>query len=488
MTESDTIPPRRTLPAIQQNRGQATPVDISEGDTNDSGLRTAWTRQFQGADTKTLLEEDAKYFLHQALSTPCLDVLTGCDGSHLENLRGERFLDFHGNSLHQVGYANPYVVSAISIQMKRQAFCPRRFTNIPAIELAKTLSKLAPGDLNRVLFAPGGTTAVGIAMKLARVATGRFKTLSMWDSFHGASLDAVSIGGERHFRQGIGPLLPGTEHVPPAAPYRCIWNNDGRCETCGLKCAEYVAYVLEKERDIGAVIAEPIRCTAVHCPPPGYWEKIRRACNRFGSLLIFDETAVCLGRTGKFFAFEHFRAIPDIVVIGKGLGGGIFPLAAVIAREHLNSAQHHSLGHYTHEKNPVACAAGLSTIHYIQREKLLEKAEIMGKEFLRRLDSLKGRHPIIGDVRGKGMIFAVELVADPPTKAPACREAEQIMYRCLSKGLNFKVTQGNILTLTPPLTISPGEMNLAIDILDESISEIEAGPFRGIQERKVSHE
>ncbi|MDQ1258001.1 MAG: 4-aminobutyrate aminotransferase, partial [Candidatus Hydrogenedentes bacterium] len=177
------------------------------------------------------------------MSTPCLDVLRGCDGAHIENLQGRRILDFHGNNVHQVGFGNPRVIAAIVEQMQTLSFCTRRYTNIPAIQLAKKLVELAPGDLNKVLFAPGGTTAIGMALKLARVATGRFKTISMWESFHGASLDAISVGGEAIFRNGIGPLLPGTEHVPPPDPAHCPFC-DGQCT---LRCADYIEYVLEKE-------------------------------------------------------------------------------------------------------------------------------------------------------------------------------------------------------------------------------------------------
>ncbi|RMF87474.1 MAG: aminotransferase class III-fold pyridoxal phosphate-dependent enzyme, partial [Nitrospinota bacterium] len=257
----------------------------SEGDINISPRRTAWAQANIDAETRQWLEEDARYFLHQSLSTPCLDVLTRCEGIYIEDLQGRRIMDFHGNNVHQVGFSNPRVIAAITAQMETLSFCTRRYTNIPAITLAKKLATLAPGDLNKVLFAPGGTTAIGMALKLARVVTGRFKTISMWDAFHGASLDAISIGGEEIFRRGIGPLLPGTEHVPPPDPYRCLWGCGGECN---LQCARYVEYVLEKEGDVGAVIAETVRSTP-YIPPPGYWEMIRAACDRYGALLILDE-------------------------------------------------------------------------------------------------------------------------------------------------------------------------------------------------------
>src|SRR6266478_2188310 len=185
----------------------------SEGDLNLSRHRQQWLDAHLDDESREWLDEDRHYFLRQSLSTPCLNVLKSCDGIHVEDLQGRRFMDFHGKNVHQVGFRNPRVIAAIKAQLDELPFCPRRYTNLPAIRLAKKLAELAPGNLNKVLFAPGGTSAIGMALKLARAATGRFKTISMWDSFHGASLDAISVGGEAIFRQGIGPLLPGTEHV-----------------------------------------------------------------------------------------------------------------------------------------------------------------------------------------------------------------------------------------------------------------------------------
>ena len=202
-------------------------------------------------------------------------------------------MDFHGNNVHQVGFGNPDVIAAIKRQLDELPFCTRRYTNRVAVDLAKKLVALAPGDLNRVLFCPGGAEAVGIAVKLARVATGRHKTVSMWDSFHGATLDAISIGGEAVFRRDMGPLLPGTEHVPPPDEYRCVFGCHRR-GGCDLICADYIEYILEKEGDIAAVIAEPIRSTP-YIPTPGYWQAVREACDRHGALLIFDEIPHCLG-------------------------------------------------------------------------------------------------------------------------------------------------------------------------------------------------
>ncbi|MBI2927772.1 MAG: aspartate aminotransferase family protein [Verrucomicrobia bacterium] len=442
----------------------------SEGDLNLSPHRAAWAAQHLDAETRRWLEKDAKHFLHQSLSTPCLNVLRGCRGASIEDLQGRCLLDFHGNNVHQVGFSHPRVIEAITQQMQELSFCTRRYTNLPAIQLAKKLTELAPGDLKRVLFAPGGATAIGMAIKLARVATGRFKTISMWDSFHGASLDAISVGGEAIFRRGIGPLLPGCEHVPPPDPRHCPF----KCgAACTLQCAEYIEYVLEKEGDVAAVIAETVRSTPF-IPPPDYWKKVRAACDKHGALLILDEIPTCLGRTGKMFACEHYDIVPDMLVIGKALGGGIFPLAALIAREGLNVAADKALGHYTHEKNPVACAAALAALDVIETEGLLEHARALGDYAVGRMRAMMADHPLIGDARGLGLLMGIELVRDRATMERATDAAEEVMYRALSKGLNFKLTMGNILTLTPALTLTREEMDRALAILEECLGELES--------------
>jgi 4-aminobutyrate aminotransferase len=421
--------------------------------------------------TRTLLEEDTRYFLHQSLSTPCLNVLRFCEGIYIEDLQGKRYMDFHGNNVHQVGFSNPQVITAIKSQLDELSFCTRRYTNRVAVDLAKKLAEIAPGKLNKVLLCPGGASAIGIALQLARVATGRYKTISMWDSFHGASLEAISIGGEAQFRAEIGPLLPGSEHVPPPDEYRCLWDCHQR-GGCDLKCARYVEYVLEKEGDVAAVIAEPVRSTP-YIPRPEYWQIIRQACDRYGALLIFDEIPHALGRTGKMFTCQHFDVAPDILVIGKGLGGGVLPLAGVIANEELDLPADRSLGHYTHEKSPIACAAALATIKYIEDKDLAANADQIGRFARERMEAMMEAIPLIGDVRGLGLLLGMELVSDRETRSRASDKAEAVKYRALSKGLSFKTTMGNILTLTPPLTITRQEMDQAMNILEQSLREVQ---------------
>ncbi len=447
----------------------------SESDTNRSARRADWQRNLDAA-TRALIDEDARWFLRQSVSTPCLSAVVRAEGIWIEDAGGRRYMDFHGNNVHHIGYGHPRLKEAIRRQMDELPFAPRRFANAPAVALAKKLAAIAPGGLSKVLFTTGGSDANEVALKIARAATGRFKTISFWDSFHGAGFGAASVGGEALFRSGpIGPLLPGTEHVAPFACYRCPYgypDRDGQppLEMCKLACANMVRYVLEREGDVAAVIAEPARAVP-YLPPPGFWAAVREACNDHGALLIFDEIPTGLGKTGRMFACEHDGVAPDILVMGKALGGGMLPIAAVLARPGLDVAEEWAFGHYTHEKNPVTCRAALTTIEIIEEERLVENAARLGAMALDRLREMQRRHPLIGDVRGRGLLIGIELVTDRAAKTPARDRAEAVMYRALDRGLSFKTTMGNVLTLTPPLVITEAEMGRALDILESCIGE-----------------
>ena len=238
-------------------------------------------------------------------------------------------------------------------------------------------------------------------LKIARAATGRFKTISFWDSFHGAGFGAASVGGEATFRSHIaGPLMTGCEHVAPFACYRCPYTHSGP-DVCGLACAEMVKYVLEREGDVAAVIAEPMRAVP-HVPPPGFWKVVREACTAHGALLIMDEIPTGLGKTGRMFAFEHDDIVPDIVVLGKSLGGGILPIAATVAHRDLDVCGDFAIGHYTHEKNPVTARAALTTLEIISEEGLVEHSAELGSHAMERLHAFADTCSLIGDVRGRG--------------------------------------------------------------------------------------
>ncbi len=454
----------------------------SESDTNSGDRREDWSLQ-RSPDDDFVLRRDAASYLKQAVSTPCLTSIESSDGAYLFGSDGTPYLDFHGNSAHQIGYGHPKLVSALKRQMSTLPFVPRRFTSGVSVEFAEKLIEITPAGLDRVLMTTGGSDAIEVALKIARAATGRFKTLSFWESFHGAGFGAASIGGEQLFRSGpIGPLLTGTEHVPPLGCFRDRFGKGHRFDEphtaeCGKPLAELIDYVLRTQGDVAALIAEPMRAVP-EMAAPGFWQAVRRSCDDTGTLLIFDEIPTGLGRTGRMFAHEHEAVgeeavVPDILVLGKGLGGGMIPVAVVIARAELDVGADWAFGHYTHEKNPMMARAGLTTIEIIESEGLVARSADLGLVALERGRALASRFESIGDVRGRGLLLGLELVK--PDGSPNPDLAESILYAALRRGLSFKTTMGTVLTLAPTLTIGESELHRAFDILEASFAEVVGG-------------
>ena len=234
-----------------------------------------------------------------------------------------------------------------------------------------------------------------------------------------------------------------------------------------------IRYVLEKEGDVAAVIAEPVRAVP-YVPPSGFWPSVRQACDEFGALLIFDEIPTGLGKTGKMFACQHDGVVPDILVLGKSLGGGILPLAAMICRPELDVCGSFAFGHYTHEKNPVTTRAGPDNApDHRRRATGGECCPVLGDVGLRPTSGDDGSASLDRRRRGRGCLLGAELVIDRTTRDPACDAADAVLYKALSRGLNFKTTMGNVLTLTPPLIITERQMLQGLEILEESIEEVE---------------
>ncbi|RZM19070.1 MAG: aspartate aminotransferase family protein [Pedobacter sp.] len=436
---------------------------------NLSESRQNWNDAIKDEETKIALAADSAGFLHQALSTPCLDVLDTAEGIRIVNLSGKSYIDFHGNNVHQLGYGNQYILDRVKMQMDQLAFSPRRYTNLPAIALAERLSALTDQVLSRVLFAPGGTSAIGMAMKLARIYTGKFKTVAMYDSFHGASMDSISLGGEYVFQKGLGPLMAGSVHIPPIDTYRGMWFNHDKATEGDLAYADYLEYIIEKEGDIGVLVAETIRSTTVHLPSKAYWKRVREICDKHGVLLVLDEIPIGMGRTGAMLGYQHYGIVPDILVLGKGLGAGVIPIAAILCKEELNVASQVSLGHFTHEKSPLGAAAALAAFDYMDKHRTLAHVAFAGEFLEMRLLELQSRFAFIGDVRGIGLLWAIEVVQDRATKEKSNDLAEWILYRCLELGLSIKVSDGNVLCLYPPLIISLEQLDEALSLLSQAM-------------------
>ncbi|EID4332583.1 TPA: aspartate aminotransferase family protein [Vibrio parahaemolyticus] len=441
----------------------------SEGDVNTTPARQAWNASMDDERTQALLKRDSEVFLHQAMSTPCLDTLEAAEGIYIQDATGKKYMDFHGNNVHQLGYGHPHVIKRVQEQIAKLPFSPRRFTNETAIECAEKLTQICGGELNRVLFAPGGTSAVGMALKLARHITGNYKVVSLWDSFHGASLDAISVGGEACFRQGMGPLMAGVERIPPAVSYRGAFPvADGS----DVHYADYLEYVIEKEGGVGAFIAEAVRNTDVQVPSKAYWKRIREICDKHNVMLIIDDIPNGMGRSGEWFTYQAYDIEPDMLCIGKGLGGGLVPIAAMVTKDKYNTAEQISMGHYTHEKSPIGCAAALATMEAIEQDGLLDKAKADSQFMREKLLEMKAKYPVIGDVRGIGMLWGIELVTDHESKSRAYDKAEAVLYQCLNNGVSFKVSQGNVIQLSPPLIITREQLTEALAIFEEAIAKV----------------
>lgn len=444
-------------------------VSREQGDNNATENRKAYNQNLD-SETQRWINEDAQYFLHQALSTPVMNVLSKTEGAYIEDMNGKRYLDLHGNGVHNAGFNNPKVVEAVKAQLDASlAFTPRRYTNLPAIQLAKKVIEITPKGLDRVLFCPGGSEAVEMAIMLAKQVTGKWKTISYWDSYHGTGFQASSVGGEEHFTVGQGPMVPGAFHVEFPNYYRNPWGYTDQ-KQINEEYLRQIKNILHHNPDVAAIIAEPISATPV-VPSIEYWQQIQNLCQEYNILLIFDEIIEGFGRTGKMFACEHF-VTPDVLVLGKSLGGGVVPFAGIVTKEKYNILQHRSIGHFTHEKNPLCAAAGLAEIEYIEEHDLVGNSATLGDYIMDQLKELKETYPLIGNIAGKGFHIGVDLVKDRITKERAVEEAEQIMYHCMEQGVAFKIIEGNIITMRPSLILTKDDCDLIILSLKSALEKI----------------
>jgi len=411
------------------------------------------------AANSALVDRDAKVFFHQEGSSPCLAALRHVSGSWIEDMDGRRYLDLHGNSAHHIGHAHPELVAALKAQLDELTFSPRRYTNEPATELAELLTAQWPGGPAKVLFTTGGSDAIELAVKLARVATGRSATISLDGSYHGHGFGAFGLSRSMP-DQRLGTFLPDRLHV------RSYWKHGAAA------MLEDVERALGQTPDgIAALIAEPIRSNC-HVPPVELWPEIRRLCNAAGTLLIFDEIPSGLGKTGRFFAFEHFGARPDMVVLGKALGGGMLPIAAVLADARFDIAPELALGHYTHEKNPLTTRAALTCLTIILRDQLAVRAAQLEQVVRDRVAELARTVPAIRSVRGKGLLLAIEL---DMSALPGCSESE-LLQALSERGISTTTKGDDALGFSPPLTINEQDLTAALERIANALMSLHDRP------------
>jgi adenosylmethionine-8-amino-7-oxononanoate aminotransferase len=423
-------------------------------------------------------------------------VIDHGQGICLYDVDGNEYLDFGaGIAVVNIGYSVPEVIQAMTEQSKRASFIySAPFTNEPQIRLSKKIIDLAPKDMAKVIFISGGSEAIETAIKLARQYhlekgnESKYRIVARWTSYHGNTLGALSASGRTLWREYFTPYLQNFIHIYPPYCYRCPYGR--QYPECGITCAHELERVIKYEsaRYISAFIAEPVIGTSATgvTPPPEYYPIIREICDRYDILFICDEVISGLGRTGAGFGIEHWGVSPDIIVTGKGLGGGYTPLAAVIVSESVfdtfaSGTRGHTQG-YTYAGNPLSAAIGLSVLDYVETHRLIERVSNMEAYLRKKLDELK-LLGIVGDVRGKGFLFGVEFVESQTTKAPFPKEYE-LTRRIVEAALERKLmviggmggmvdgVLGDHLQITPSFIITEKEIDRAVDTLADSIEQV----------------
>lgn len=398
------------------------------------------------------------------------------EGISIEDVDGNRYLDFtSGIAVTSTGHCHPAIVDRIIGQSRRLIHMSGTDFYYPSeIQLAEKLTALAPGvHPKKVFFTNSGTESNEAAMKLARYHTKRPLYISFYGGFYGRTMGALSLtAGKEVHRRGFAPFVPGVVHVPYAYCYRCVYGL--KAEECDFYCVRWIREELFRTtvppEEVAAIFIEPIQGEGGYVvPPDGYLKKMADMAKELGLLLVVDEIQTGMGRTGKMFACEHEGVIPDIMTVAKGIASGL-PLGAMIASSSVMTWVRGSHAN-TFGGNPVACEAALGTIELLENS-LVENAATIGSYILSKLTEMKIRRPLIGDVRGKGLMIGIEFVRGSD-REKAVVEKDAIIKRCFEKGLLLLGCGQSVIRLMPPLILSKDEADTALTILEEAIYEVE---------------
>jgi putrescine aminotransferase len=422
-------------------------------------------------------------------STPQLIFARG-RGATLEDVNGRTYLDAMASLWNvNVGYGREPLAAAAAEQMRTLAFSNAygAFGHEPGIRLAAKLAELAPGDLETTFFASGGGEANDTAYKLARLYWKRrgkpdkVQIVSRLRDYHGLTLGAMSATGIPMFWKDFDPLMPGFLHAPAPDPYRLPSLAAGDGQGAGLFYARALEDVIVKAgpQTVAAVVVEPVQgAGGVIVPPPDYLPNVREICTRHDVLLIADEVITGFGRTGRWFGVDHSNVVPDMLIFAKGVTSGYLPLSGVIiSREILTTLkqQKGAFAHgFTYSGHPVACAVALENLRLIEEERLVDRVAEAGRRLLPQLLKLK-RHPIVGDVRGIGLLAGVEFVRDQELKAPfdpSIGVARRVFLEALGEGVIFRPLTGDVLAICPPFVISDEEIDTVARVLDVAIARV----------------
>ena len=427
-----------------------------------------------GKKASEWVKKDNKYVSRSYTRTYPL-VVERAYGMTVEDVDGNRYLDFTaGIATCSTGHCHPRIVDAITRQANKLIHMSGTdFYYASQIKLAEKLSKITPGKKDkRVFFGNSGAEAIEASFKLARFHTKRTLVIAFYGAFHGRTMGALSLTASKTVqRRGFRPLIPGVSHVPYAYCYRCPHHL--KYPDCNIQCVEWIEDVLFRTtippEEVAAIIVEPIQGEGGYVvPPKEFHQNLYNLAKKYGILYVADEVQSGMGRTGKLMASEHFGVIPDIVAIAKGIASGL-PLGITIASSEImdwGPGSHAS----TFGGNPVSCEAALETIKLLE-ECLIENARVVGNFMLKKLDTMKKKYEIIGDVRGKGLMIGVELVKDKETKKRAEKERGEIINKCFQKGLLLLGCGPNSIRFMPPLIVTKKEADTALSIFEEIIAK-----------------
>jgi 2,2-dialkylglycine decarboxylase (pyruvate) len=413
------------------------------------------------------------------------EQIVRAEGSWLETQSGQRVLDFtSGQICSTLGHNHPRVNGAIRAALDGVSHLNSWMLSEPVLALAERLAALFPDPLERVILLSTGSESTEVALKLAKLHTGRFEVAGLTRSFHGLLAGIASVNYSMA-HQGYGPLLPGSFAVPAPYAYRCpVRHCDGACD---CTCLEIGFELLDQESvgSLCAFIAEPILSTGgIIVPPDGYFRRARELCDERGMLLVLDEAQTGFGRVGTMFAFEHDEVVPDVVAVSKTLGGGL-PLAATVTSSAIEEdCVAKGFLHVTsHVSDPLPAAVGLAVLETIEEEGLVERARRLGDYLMGGLRDLQAEHEQIGDVRGRGLLAGLELVEDRETKEPANALGQAMTQECFERGLSMNIVRSgriaNCLRLAPPLVASEEEIDLGLEIMDASLRTVAEAGVRG---------
>ncbi|HJN14710.1 MAG TPA: aspartate aminotransferase family protein [Armatimonadota bacterium] len=391
-------------------------------------------------------------------------------GVTLTDVDGNTYLDFSsGIYVTSLGHCHPKVTEAVQRATGELMNC-HDFTTPIKTRLLELLGEIAPGDLGGVQLFDSGTAAVEAGLRICRAASDNMEFISFHKDFHGKSMGAVSLA---RLDPSQGLRAPGFHLTPRAFCYRCAFNMTH--PECELHCLDYIDTVIKEETAgrLAAIVIEPIQGWAGSTvPPDDYFPALRAFCDERDILLFADEVLTCMARTGKMFCVEHWGVAPDVMTLGKGLGNG-FPVTAMLVSDRFKERVERISASTSYGGNPMACAAAVASIEVILEEGLVERSAELGDLLMKRMVAMKGRHPLIGDVRGKGCLLGIELVKDRATKEPAEEEGQLVYQKAFSKGLAW-IPAGNVLRMSPPLIMDDAVALKGMDIIEESIAEVEA--------------